>query len=128
WDATERHQYFQGEIFSIYSPPTVTGGSADHGRLVANVIRIIGNRLLGSPCTVFDSNLRVRIPKSTLYTCPDVTVVSGRIHFDSVDPRQEVALNPTLIIEVTSPTSEAYDRGEKFGLYQSIGPLQEYVL
>src|SRR3954452_1402619 len=127
-DATERHQYFEGEIFGIYSAPTVTRGSADHGHLVANVIRSMGDRLEGSPCSVFDSNLRMRIPRSTHLTCPDVIVVRGRLQIDSLDPRQEVALNPTLIVEVTSPASEAYDRGEKFGFYQCIEPLQEYVL
>jgi Uma2 family endonuclease len=121
-NATERHQYFQGEIFAM------AGGSPEPSRIIANIIRSIGNRLEGSPCSVFDSNLRVRIPKTTLYTYPDVTVVCGPLQFDPLDSRRETVLNPTLIVEVLSPTTEAYDRGGKFENYRSIEPFREYVL
>jgi Uma2 family endonuclease len=121
-DATERHQYFQGEIFAM------AGGSPEHSRIIANSIRSVGNRLEGSPCAVFDSNLRVRIPKTTLYTYPDATVVCGPLQFDPLDPRHETVLNPTAIFEVLSETSEAYDRGKKFENYRSIESLREYVL
>src|SRR5689334_7671362 len=111
-DATERHQYFKGEIFAM------AGGSPEHSRIIANAIRSVGNRLEGSPCAVFDSNLRVRILKTTLYTHPDATVACGPLQFAPLDTRHETVLNPTATFEMLSETSEAYDRGKKFENYR----------
>jgi Uma2 family endonuclease len=121
-DATERHQYFQGEIFAM------AGGTPEHSLIISNVNGELRSRLKGSPCRVYDSNLRVRIPKTSLYTYPDVTVVCGPLQFDPLDSRRETALNPTLIVEVLSPTTEVYDRVGKFESYQSIESFREYVL
>ena len=103
-------------------------GSADHSLIVANVIRHLGNRLDGKPCRVYDSNLRVRITKTVLYTYPDASVICGSRQIDPDDSAGQTILNPRVIVEVLSPSTEAYDRGEKFGRYRQLDSLEEYVL
>jgi Uma2 family endonuclease len=120
--ATERHEYRDGEIIAM------AGGSPDHSLIIANVIRAVGNRLAGTPCRAYDSNLRVRIPRTPLFTYPDVSVISGPVQFDPQDPNRTTATNPRLIVEVLSKSTEADDRGEKFRRYLSLDSLQEYVL
>ena len=120
--ATEKHAYFRGEIFAM------AGGSVRHSLITARAIRHLGNRLAGRGCEVFESNLRVRIPRTTLYTYPDLSVVCGPVAFDPLDQDQETILNPTLIVEVLSPSTEAYDRGAKFENYQTIESLRGYLL
>lgn len=122
YDAVERHQYYRGEVFAM------SGGSPAHSLIIANIIRELGLRLKGKPCRVYDSNLRVRVPRTTLYTYPDATVSCGPLQFDTLDKRQETILNPTVIVEVLSPTTEAWDRGGKFESYRQIETLREYVL
>src|SRR5436190_19278746 len=97
--ASERHQYYRGEIFAM------AGGSPAHSLITANVTGEIRNRLKGKPCRVYESNLRIRIPRTTLYTYPDVSVICGDRQFDPLDTRKETVLNPTLIVEVLSPTT-----------------------
>jgi Uma2 family endonuclease len=121
-DAVDKHQYYRGEIFAM------SGGPATHSLINANLIRVIGNALLKSPCRVYDSNLRLRVPRTTLYTYPDATIVCGEHNFDPQDPFGQTVLNPTLVAEVLSPSTEAYDRGAKFENYQQIDSLREYVL
>jgi Uma2 family endonuclease len=106
----------------------MAGGSADHSLVIANIIRELGNILKGKPCHVYDSNLRVRIPRSVLYTYPDATVICGPRALDPDDASGETVTNPKLIVEVLSPTTEAYDRGEKFARYRALESLEEYVL
>ena len=127
-DATERHQYFLGEIFPIHSGPTVTGRSDQHSRVVGNIVGSLARRQLGSRYAVFDRNLRVSIPSAKSFTNPDVTVVCGPLQFDPLEPRQEILLNPTLIVEVLSPLTEVYDRVGKFENYRDIESFREYVL
>ena len=106
----------------------MAGGSADHSLIVANVIRHLGNRLDGKPCHVYDSNLRVRITKTVLYTYPDVSVICASRQTDPDDLTGQTILNPRVIVEVLSPSTEAYDRGEKFGRYRQLDSLEEYIL
>ena len=121
-DAAQKHEYYHGEVFAM------AGGSPDHSLVIANFSREIGNRLKGGPCRVYDSNLRVRIPRTTLYTYPDVSVICGERQFDPLDGNKETVLNPTVLVEVLSPTTESWDRGGKFRNYQQIESLREYVL
>lgn len=121
-DATLRHEYYRGEIFAM------SGGSPQHSLVIANVNREMGNALKGKPCRVFDSNLRVRIPRKTLYTYPDVSIICGKLEFDPIDLRQETVLNPAVIVEVLSPSTESWDRGGKFANYQQIDSLKHYLL
>ena len=121
-DSADKHEFYRGEVFAM------AGGSARHSLITANVIRELGNRLKGSPCRVYDSNLRIRIPRTTLYTYPDASVVCRPEEFDPLDPKGETILNPTVLVEVLSPSTEAYDRGTKFENYQQIDALREYAL
>jgi Uma2 family endonuclease len=121
-EAAERHEYRDGEIVAM------AGGSPEHSLIIANLIREVGNQLKGSPCRVYDSNLRIRIPRSTLYTYPDLSVVCGEPQFDPQDRRRTTILNPRVLFEVLSEGTEAYDRGDKFRRYLQIESLQEYVL
>jgi len=105
-DSLEKHEYRDGEILAM------SGGSARHSLISANVIRELGNRLKGKPCRVYDSNLRIRIPRSVLYTYPDASVVCDAPQVDPDDPLKETVINPTVVVEILSPSTEAYDRGE----------------
>ena len=121
-DARERHEYYHGEVFAM------SGGTPDHSLIIANVNGELHNALKGRPCRVYESNLRVRVPRTTLYTYPDATVICGERQFDPLDTSRETVTNPTLIVEVLSPSTETWDRGGKFQNYQQIDSLREYVL
>ena len=121
-DAVEKHEYRNGEIVAM------AGGSPQHSLIIANLIRETGNRLKGKPCRVYDSNLRVRVSPTGLYTYPDLLVICGEPQFDPRDTRRTTVINPRTIVEVLSPSTEAYDRGDKFRQYLRIDSLREYVL
>lgn len=120
--AKERREYRDGQIV------VKAGGSAEHSLIIANIIGELGNRLKAGPCRVYDSNLRVRIPRTSLYTYPDVSVICGETEVDPQDPGRTTATNPRVIVEVLSNSTEADDRGEKFRRYLSMDSLEEYVL
>jgi Uma2 family endonuclease len=115
-----RSEYFDGEMFAM------SGASEAHNIISVNLIAELRTRLRGGGCQVFASDMRVRVTATGLYTYPDIAVVCGERLFD--DSENDTLLNPTLIIEVLSPPTEAYDRGRKFDHYASISSLQEYVL
>ncbi len=100
--------------------------SPDHAGLAAAVIGSLGNQLRGKRCRVFTADLKVRVLATGLSTYADVTVVCGGLEVDPDD--RNAATNPMLIVEVLSDSTEAYDRGEKFGHYRRIPSLAEYVL
>jgi Uma2 family endonuclease len=118
--AETRSEYLDGEMFAM------TGGSRNHNLIVLNIGRELSLQLKKRPCEVYVSDQRVRVPATGLYTYPDVTVVCGEPQFE--DQELETLLNPTLLIEVLSPSTEAYDRGKKFEHYQTIPSLSEYLL
>jgi Uma2 family endonuclease len=120
-DAEERHEYYHGEVFAM------SGGTPDHSLIISNVNGELRSLLKGKPCRVYESNLRIRIPRTTLYTYPDASVICGERQFDPLDSRRETVTNPTLIVEVLSPSTEG-DRGGKFQNYREIESLREYVL
>ncbi len=115
-----KSEYFQGEMFAM------AGAVEAHNLVVANLIAILHLQLRSSACRTYPSDMRVRVAKSRLYTYPDVVVVCQQPQF--LDERRDTLLNPGLIAEVLSPSTEAYDRGRKFAHYQSIGSLKEYLL
>lgn len=115
-----KHEYFGGEIFAM------AGASADHNLIVGNIIGELRNRLKGKPCRCYPSDLRVKIPATGLYTYPDAVVVCGTPEFE--DAELDTLLNPTVVFEVLSPATEAYDRGKKSQNYRSLESLREYVL
>lgn len=118
--AETKSEYLDGEMFAMM------GGSLKHSLIVGNLVRELGSQLKKRPCQVFPSDLRVHTPATGLYTYPDVIVVCGEPRLQ--DEHQDTLLNPTVIIEVLSPTTEAYDRGKKFEHYRSIESLVEYLL
>ena len=128
WEETqlERHEFHDGEVLAM------SGGTGEHSVVNLNIGGELRQRLKGRLCTVFDSNIRVRQAPGRDYVYPDVTVVCGRPVFEPpLKPshkRHLTLTNPTLIVETLSDSTEAYDRGEKFGLYIDIPTLREYVL
>lgn len=114
-----RHEYLGGEVFAM------TGASWTHGLISGNIFGEIGNQLRRRPCEAYHVGMRVRTPAG-LFAYPDVAVVCGEPRFD--DSELDTLLNPTLIVEVLSPSTEAYDRGKKAKQYGSIPTLKEYVL
>jgi Uma2 family endonuclease len=118
--APYRSEYFAGEMFAM------AGGSPRHSLITMNVGSELRNRLKGRPCTAYESNLRIRVSATGLYTYPGASVICGELEFD--DERQDTVLNPTLIVEVLSDSTEAYDRGKKFGHYRQLESLREYLL
>ena len=121
-DSTTRLEYYRGEVFDV------SGGTFEHSRICANVIGELGNRLKGTSCGVQDSNLRIQVLPTTLYTYPDASVLCGEPQFDPLDAGRQTLTNPTLIVEVLSPSTESWDRGGKFDNYRLIDTLREYVL
>lgn len=120
-DSETRHEFDAGEILAM------SGGTARHSALAANVtFALRGTRPAG--CTVFQSDMRVRVAATGRATYPDVSMVCGPIEYDSGDPAQTTITNPGLIVEVLSVTTESEDRGNKWMHYQQIPRLQEYVL
>ncbi len=117
--AETRSEYYDGETFAM------AGGSEPHSLIAANVIAELGLQLRPTPCRVYTSDLRVRATEES-YVYPDVTIVCGEARFS--DEERDVLLNPTLIVEVLSPATEAWDRGGKFERYQQLASLQEYLL
>src|SRR5207248_2680551 len=94
--------------------------------IATNVVTELGLQLRDRPCKVYNSDLRVQVNEEGPYTYPDLSVVCGKAEF--ADAKGDALLNPTMIVEVLSPTTEAWDRGGKFEHYQQMPSLQEYVL
>lgn len=118
--ADERHEYADGEIFAM------SGGTMEHSTIAANLIRDLGTALFGRRCRVVSSDMRIHIPATGRYVYPDGGVVCGPPRFQ--DEKRDTLLNPGLIIEVLSDSSEAYDRGDKFAGYRSLASFRTYVL
>jgi Uma2 family endonuclease len=115
-----RNEYYSGRMYAM------SGGSPTHAILIASIGRELGIGLKKGSCQVATSNLRVRVSSGGLYTYPDVVVVCGKIKV--ADDDKDTLLNPILLLEVLSPSTEAYDRGFKFAQYRLIESLQEYAL
>jgi Uma2 family endonuclease len=118
--ADYKSEFFNGEMFAM------AGAQRAHNQLVASLVRELGQQFRGRPCDVYPSDMRVRVKSTGLYTYPDVTAVCGEQRF--ADGQTDTLLNPSLIVEVLSSSTEAYDRGRKFEHYQSIESLREYLL
>ncbi len=118
--STVKHEWLRGEVFAM------AGGTLEHARLGASVTGELRASLRGRPCGVFSSDLRVKVEATGLTTYPDVSIVCGKPEVSSDDPHAIV--NPIVLVEVLSDSTEAYDRGEKFAHYRRIPSLREYVL
>ena len=115
-----KSEYFNGEIFAM------AGASRAHNTIVLNTGSEIRRHLKNRPCKAYVNDMRVKVSPTGLYTYPDLVVVCGKEQFE--DTHLDTLLNPTLIIEVLSDSTEAYDRGRKFEHYRHLDSLIEYVL
>ena len=117
-DQLEKHEYVDGEVFAM------AGAGESHITVCLNVAMALRQHLKGSPCRTFMSDMKVQADAASSYFYPDVVVTcSSR---DAQDPL--IKHEPTLIVEVLSPSTAAYDRGGKFSAYRQLASLQEYVL
>ena len=117
----ERYEYFDGEVFSM------AGSSPEHAIIATNIAGEINAGLKGKNCRAINSDLRVKVPDAPPYRYPDVSVVCGELKREQY-LGQVMVVNPTLIVEVLSPTTKDYDKDQKFLAYQSIETFQEYLL
>jgi Uma2 family endonuclease len=115
-----RSEFVGGEVFAM------TGASVEHNAIVANIVRELGTQMKGRPCQVYANDLKVRIRSADAGKYPDLIALCGEHQFQ--DGRRDVLLNPSLIVEVLSDSTEAHDRGDKFTLYRQIPSLREYLL
>lgn len=115
-----RSEYLGGEVFAM------TGASVEHNAIVVNIARELSIQMKGRPCQVYANDLKVRICPADAGKYPDLIAICGAHEFQ--DGRRDVLLNPSLIVEILSDSTEAYDRGDKFGIYRQIPSLREYLL
>jgi Uma2 family endonuclease len=115
-----KHEYYAGEIFAM------GGASREHNRVTFNLAVILGAQLKEKDCEAFVNDMRVKISKTGLYTYPDLIVTCEHPRFE--DDQFDTLLNPQVIIEVLSDSTEKYDRGKKFAHYRRVESLREYVL
>ena len=118
--ATEKSEYCRGEVFAM------AGASRRHNRISANVVIALGRQLADQPCEVFSSDMRISIRAAELYTYPDISVACPPVEMQ--DEHDDTLLNPRLIVEVLSPSTASYDRGDKFAMYRRISSLVDYLL
>ncbi len=117
-----RLEYWEGVVFDM------SGGSPRHSAICANLLRLLGNQLRATPCRAYDANLRVRAVAANRATYADATVVCGDLELDPADKTKQTVLNPSVVVEVLSPSTERDDRGSKLDCYKTIASLQAVLL
>lgn len=117
----EAFEYFGGEVFRI------SGVSSNHAQLESNLITLLNNKLRERDCRVYPANMRVKVPTAPPYRYPDLSILCSEPLFEVIG-RIQTLTNPTLLIEIPSPLTEAYDRVDKFTHYKSIPSFSEYLL
>jgi Uma2 family endonuclease len=115
-----RHEYLAGEVFDM------TGASREHNLIVTNLVITLGNQSRDRDCNVYANDMRVKVRRARHYAYPDVVVTCGEEEFE--DAELDTLLNPLVIFEVLSDSTEAYDRGKKFESYQRVESLTDYLL
>jgi Uma2 family endonuclease len=118
--AEYKSEYFRGEMFAM------AGASRAHNLVAVNVLREVSAQLRHRQCEVYSGDMRVRVNPTGLYTYPDGVIVCGKPEFADTD--LDTLVNPGVLIEIVSPSTEAYDRGRKFEQYRSVPSLREYLL
>jgi len=116
----EKHEYVAGRVYAM------TGATYNHNLIATNLAAELRTRLKGRPCTVLTNDMRVRMEAADACKYPDIIALCEEPLF--YDERRDVLMNPTLLVEVLSPSTEAYDRGGKFAIYRTLSSLREYVL
>jgi Uma2 family endonuclease len=115
-----KSEYLDGQVFAM------SGASRRHNLIVGKLVATFVHQLRGRPCEVYPSDMRLRVPETGLYTYPDVTVVCGTPELQ--DGYFDILLNPTVLVEVLSESTERTDRGRKAVHYRRIPSLEEYLL
>jgi Uma2 family endonuclease len=115
-----KSEFFDGEMFAM------AGGTVLHSLIGTNLAAEFRNRLKGRPCLPYNADLRLKVEATGLFTYPDLSVICGSPRF--VDDERDTVVNPTVIVEVLSESTEAYDRGKKFEHYRQMPSLREYLL
>ena len=118
--ASVKSEFHDGHIYAM------TGASREHNLIAVNIARELSLQLKGRPCEAYVNDMRIKAAEARSYHYPDVVVVCEKPQFE--DQQADSLLNPTVVIEVLSPSTEAYDRGEKFAHYRKIISLREYLL
>ena len=118
----ERHEFHDGTIVMM------PAGTPEHSLIVSNVNGEVRQTLKGKPCRAYDSGLKVGFIRTNRFVYPDVLVVCGQPQFDARTRDRRIVVNPRVVVEVLSPSTEAYDRGDKFSGYREIESFEEYVL
>ena len=118
--AITKSEYLNGHIYAM------AGASREHNLITVNISSGLHVQLEDQPCEAYVNDMRLKISPTGLYTYPDVVVVCDEPHFEDTD--LDTLLNPIVLVEVLSPSTEAYDRGEKFAHYRQLESLQEYIL
>lgn len=116
----EKHEYYKGEVFAM------SGAKMPHNTVSKNLLGTLFGKLKGKRCQPYGSDVRIHIESNTLFTYPDISIVCGEVITLNNDDYN--VLNPTVLIEILSPSTKNYDRGEKFKLYRDIPTLKEYIL
>ena len=119
--SNERYEYWNGAVFCM------SGVSENHALIETNLITLLNNKLRGRGCRVFPANMRIKVPSLPPYRYADLSALCGTPIFEKIGG-VDVLINPTLIVEVLSDSTEAYDRGDKFTHYKSIPNFREYLL
>ena len=117
-----KHEFLDGHVWAM------SGGSPDHAAIAGTIIGLLAQALVGKRCRVFTSDLRIRVATTGLGTYPDASVICGSVELDPEDRKGHTAINPTVVVEVLSPSTEDYDRGEKLAHYKRIASLREVML
>jgi Uma2 family endonuclease len=118
----DKLEYYDGKIVAM------AGATLSHVRINGNLIRELGNRLRGTSCEAFGSDLRVAVPNVASYSYPDLSIVCGPLELDPRDKSGKSITNPRVLIEILSPSTERFDRGLKFERYLKLESLEEYLL
>lgn len=115
-----KYEYYQGKVFAM------AGASENHNLIFTAIYLSLGNLLDGKSCRPYSSDFRLKVEAVNVYTYPDISVICGETRL--ADGRQDVFTNPTVLIEILSESTEAYDRGKKSEFYRRIPSLREYLL
>ena len=120
-NSEEKIEFWDGNVF------TLAGASVNHNQIQFNSLLALGNKLRGKGCRVFPSDMRVKVPSYPPYRYPDLSALCGEAKIETLG-NQELLVNPSLIVEILSDSTAAFDRGYKFTYYKSIESFTEYVL
>lgn len=119
-ESVQKHEFYNGEVFSM------AGAGRRHNKIFSNVFTAVGISLKGKSCQPYGSDMRIHIPENSLFTYPDISIICGDILLSDED--KDTAIQPTVLIEILSPSTKDYDRGGKFKLYRDIPTLKEFIL